>query len=59
MVHLRGLKLGKSNLGLRLYWPVEMQNGERKRLNKIVETQLHQLRRKGLGCFYDKSIEDK
>ena len=59
MVHLTGLKIGESKLGLRLYWPVEMQDSERERLNKIVQTQLHVLQRKSIGCFYDKSIEYK
>ena len=59
MVHLTGLKIGESKLGLRLYWPVEMQKGDRKHLDRIVETQLHELQRESIGCYYDKSIANK
>lgn len=59
MANLRGLKLGKSSLGLRFYWPVEMQYGERERLNKLVETRMRQLKRRASGCSYDLAIEEK
>lgn len=59
VVKLRGTRLGRSNLGLRFHWPVEMQYCERARLNKVVETQMRQAHSYANGCFYDKEIEDK
>lgn len=59
VVALRGLKLGKSNLGLRFFWPVEMKYRTRARLDKKVQAQTHKLHRKAHGCFYDLAIEQK
>lgn len=59
MVNMRGLKMGGSDLGLRLYWPVELQYCERARLNYLVKTQIHQLNREYKECFYDNGIEIK
>ena len=59
VANLRGQMLGNSILGLRFFWPVEMQYRERENLNINVEWLKFPLIREDTGCLYDEEVEHK
>ncbi|RDD38022.1 Poly [ADP-ribose] polymerase 14 [Trichoplax sp. H2] len=59
MCHLKNVKCGNSRFGLRMFWPAEMGQKKRKKLNARVRKFMTALNRNEYGCFYHKDIEEK